>query len=39
MAINLISPGVKITESDQVSSVQASGATIGGAVGGAFALA
>ena len=33
MAINLISPGVKITESDQVSSVQAAGATIGGAVG------
>ena len=33
MAINLISPGVKVTESDQVASVQATGTTIGGAVG------
>jgi phage tail sheath protein FI len=33
MAINLISPGVKITESDQVASVQALGTTIGGTAG------
>lgn len=33
MAINLISPGVKVTESDQVASVQATGTTIGGVVG------
>jgi hypothetical protein len=33
MAINLISPGIKITESDQVSSIQASGTTIGGTAG------
>ena len=33
MAINLVSPGVKVTESDQVASVQATGTTIGGAVG------
>lgn len=33
MAINLISPGVKITESDQVASIQASGTTIGGTAG------
>lgn len=33
MAINLISPGVKITETDQVASIPASGATVGGVVG------
>jgi phage tail sheath protein FI len=33
MAINLLSPGVKITESDQVASIAATGATIGGFVG------
>lgn len=33
MAINLLSPGVKITESDQVASIAATGATIGGVVG------
>jgi len=33
MTINLISPGIKVTESDQVASVQATGATIGGTVG------
>ena len=33
MTINLISPGIKITESDLVASVQASGTTIGGTAG------
>lgn len=33
MAINLISPGIKITESDRVSSIQAAGTTIGGTAG------
>ena len=33
MAVNLISPGIKITEADLVSSVPATGATVGGAVG------
>ena len=33
MTINLISPGVKITEADQVSSLQATGITIGGTAG------
>jgi len=33
MAINLISPGVKITETDQVSSISAAGTTSGGTVG------
>lgn len=33
MAINLISPGVKITETDQVSSISAEGTTSGGTVG------
>lgn len=33
MAINLISPGIKITETDQVASVPASGPTVAGTVG------
>ena len=33
MAINLISPGIKITEQDQVASIPASGATVGATVG------
>jgi len=33
MAINLISPGVKITETDQVSSIISEGTTAGGTVG------
>lgn len=33
MAINLISPGVKITEQDQVASIPATGGTVGGTVG------
>jgi hypothetical protein len=33
MAINLISPGVKITEQDQVATIPATGGTVGGTVG------
>lgn len=33
MAINLVSPGIQITETDKVSSVPASGATIAGVAG------
>jgi phage tail sheath protein FI len=33
MAVNLVSPGVKITEADLVSSVPSSGATVGAVVG------
>lgn len=33
MAVNLVSPGVKITEADLVSSVPSSGATVGATVG------
>lgn len=33
MAINLISPGIKITEQDQVATIPAGGATVGAVVG------
>ena len=33
MAINLISPGIKITEQDQVATIPASGASVGAVVG------